>query len=456
MKTLKLKELWEENKAIRIAFLLVLALAALVMVTITLMGGDDSSKKAKKIKPVTNLLDTSSIVNMDEEGQKRFLQTVQQENRKDQQNMLDQVKQMEKYKAENSSELTELKIQIKQLNQQISDMQNGKGPASNRSLDNRVGQPVYENQQQNPAYQLNRNAEGNRNQEIPVAGGIAPQRTQLVRTITSNSITTANNGVLEVTPIVEKNITNANQKRVVKAGPGAAIAGDGTKPVDSNARHSKRAEDQYLPATSQLYAVLVTGVEAPTSLSSQEEPLGVTFRVKRDVFLPNNYRMDLRDCNLLGTARGDMASERVYIRTTSLSCVNSKGKSFDIKLEAYAVSEIDGKAGIKGTLISRNGNAIMGSAFAGGLSALAQGLSPSKVSQLNIDPNSQAQYQGPNIGALGAVGASGMVSGGLNKLTDWYTHMIDQQWPVVELSPGINATFVVLSGASIATNLSAK
>ncbi|BDB32196.1 hypothetical protein NUITMVK11_0550 (plasmid) [Klebsiella quasipneumoniae] len=425
------------------------------MATLTLMGGDDSNQKSKKIKPVTNLLDTSSIHNMDEEGQKRFLQTVQQENRKDQQSMLDQVKQMEKYKSENSSEISELKAQLKQLNQQISDMQNGKGPASNRSLDNRVGQQANDNQQQNPAYQLNGDAVANRNQEIPVAGGISPQRTQLVRTITSNSITTANNGVLEVTPIVEKNITNANQKRVVKAGA-PAVAGDGTKPIDSNARHSKRSEDQYLPATSQLYAVLVTGVEAPTSLSSQEEPLGVTFRVKRDVFLPNNYRMDLRDCNLLGTARGDMASERVYIRTTSLSCVNSKGKSFDIKLEAYAVSEIDGKAGIKGTLISRNGNAIMGSALAGGLSALAQGLSPSKVSQLNIDPNSQAQFQGPNIGALGAVSASGMVSGGLNKLTDWYTHIIDQQWPVVELSPGINATFVVLNGASIPTNLAAK
>ncbi|MHA4521014.1 TraB/TrbI/VirB10 family type IV secretion system protein [Klebsiella pneumoniae] len=455
MKTLKLKELWAENKAIRMAFLLIVAFGALVMATLTLMGGDDSNQKSKKIKPVTNLLDTSSIHNMDEEGQKRFLQTVQQENRKDQQSMLDQVKQMEKYKSENSSEISELKAQLKQLNQQISDMQNGKGPASNRSLDNRVGQQANDNQQQNPAYQLNGDAVANRNQEIPVAGGISPQRTQLVRTITSNSITTANNGVLEVTPIVEKNITNANQKRVVKAGA-PAVAGDGTKPIDSNARHSKRSEDQYLPATSQLYAVLVTGVEAPTSLSSQEEPLGVTFRVKRDVFLPNNYRMDLRDCNLLGTARGDMASERVYIRTTSLSCVNSKGKSFDIKLEAYAVSEIDGKAGIKGTLISRNGNAIMGSALAGGLSALAQGLSPSKVSQLNIDPNSQAQFQGPNIGALGAVSASGIVSGGLNKLTDWYTHIIDQQWPVVELSPGINATFVVLNGASIPTNLAAK
>lgn len=455
MKTLKLKELWAENKAFRMAFLLIVAFGALVMVTLTLMGGDDSNQKTKKIKPVTNLLDTSSIVNMDEEGQKRFLQTVQQENRKDQQTMSDQVKQIEKFKSENSSEITELKAQLKQLNQQISDMQNGKGPASNRSLDTRAGQPVNDNQQPNPPYQLNGNAAGNRNQQIPVEGGISPQRTQLVRTITSNSITTANNGVLEVTPIVEKNITNANQKRVVKAGA-PAVAGDGTKPIDSNARHSKRSEDQFLPATSQLYAVLVTGVEAPTSLSSQEEPLGVTFRVKRDVFLPNNYRMDLRDCNLLGTARGDMASERVYIRTTSLSCVNSKGKSFDIKLEAYAVSEIDGKAGIKGTLISRNGNAVMGSALAGGLSALAQGLSPSKVSQLNIDPNSQAQYQGPNIGALSAVGASGAVSGGLNKMVDWYTHIMDQQWPVVEISPGINATFVVLTGASIPTNLAAK
>ena len=455
MKTLKLKELWAENKAIRMAFLLIVAFAALVMVTLTLMGGDDSSKKTKKIKPVTNLLDTSSVENMDEEGQKRFLQTVQMQNRKDQQSMLDQVKQTEKYKSENSGEINELRGQIKQLTQQISDMQNGKGPASNRSLDSRGIQQPTDSQQPNSAYQLNGNAAGNRNQEIPVAGGISPQRNQLVRTITSNSITTANNGVLEVTPIVEKNITNANQKRIVKSGS-PALAGDGTKPIDSNAKHSRRSDDQYLPATSQLYGVLITGVEAPTSLSSQEEPLGVTFRVKRDVFLPNNYRMDLRDCNLLGTARGDMASERVYIRTTNLSCVNSKGKSFDIKLEAYAVSEIDGKAGIKGTLISRNGNAIMGSALAGGLSALAQGLSPSKVSQLNIDPNSQAQYQGPNIGALSAVGASGAVSGGLNKMVDWYTHIMDQQWPVVELSPGINATFVVLSGASIPTNLAAK
>ena len=109
---------------------------------------------------------------------------------------------------------------------------------------------------------------------------------------------------------------------------------------------------------------------------------------------------------------GDLASQRAYIRATSISCVNSKGKAFDVIVEAYAVSENDGKNGIRGNLISRNGNAIAGSAFAGGLSALAGSLSPSKVSSLNIDPNSTAQYQSPNIGALGALAGAGAAQGG--------------------------------------------
>jgi hypothetical protein len=52
-------------------------------------------------------------------------------------------------------------------------MQNGKGPASNRSLDSRGIQQPTDSQQPNSAYQLNGNAAGNRNQEIPVAGGIS-------------------------------------------------------------------------------------------------------------------------------------------------------------------------------------------------------------------------------------------------------------------------------------------
>jgi len=181
----------------------------------------------------------------------------------------------------------------------------------------------------------------------------------------------------------------------------------------------------------------------------------VTMRIKKDVLMPNNFTMDLRDCNLLGSAVGDLASQRAYIRATSISCVNSKGKAFDVKLEAYAVSENDGKNGIRGTLISRNGNAVGGAALAGGLSGLASSMSPSKVSSLNIDPNQRGEssYETPNFGALGALAASGAASGGLNRLVEYYTSLAEQQWPVVEISPGRAITFVVQSGATIPTNL---
>ncbi|MDV1191731.1 hypothetical protein RZP92_25285, partial [Raoultella planticola] len=83
-------------------------------------------------------------------------------------------------------------------------------------------------------------------------------------------------------------------------------------------------------------------------------------------------------------------------------------------------------------------------------------LSPSKVSSLNIDPNSQAQYQSPNFGALGALAGAGAAQGGLNRLVDYYTAIAEQQWPIVEISPGRAITFVVQTGTTIPTNLTSR
>ncbi|MQK61062.1 conjugal transfer protein TraB, partial [Escherichia coli] len=92
--------------------------------------------------------------------------------------------------------------------------------------------------------------------------------------------------------------------------PTRTVRGDGTAPVDSKARHAARKDEMFLPATSIITGVLITGLEAPTSLSSKSEPMPVTMRIKKDVIMPNNFTMDLRDCNLLGSAVGDLASQR--------------------------------------------------------------------------------------------------------------------------------------------------
>ncbi|MDM7089671.1 IncHI-type conjugal transfer protein TrhB, partial [Enterobacter asburiae] len=317
--------------------------------------------------------------------------------------------------------------------QQINDMQTNRN--GNRNLDAGSSRKTINEQAPAAPYQLNANAPING--VNPNYASITPTRNSPMRTITQSSIkTNGTDGVIQVMPVSENRIKEGREVIAGDKAPTRTVRGDGTAPVDSKARHAARKDEMFLPATSIITGVLITGLEAPTSLSSKSEPMPVTMRIKKDVIMPNNFTMDLRDCNLLGSAVGDLASQRAYIRATSISCVNSKGKAFDVKLEAYAVSENDGKNGIRGTLISRNGNAIAGAAFAGGLSSLAGSLSPSKVSSLNIDPNSQAQYQSPNFGALGALAGSGAAQGGLNRLVDYYTAIAEQQWPIVEISPG--------------------
>lgn len=450
-----IKKQWETNKSFRYGTLIVIIAVLIFFISQSLFSPAEKKRvnTQKKDMQTGLLLDESQMNKLDSKQSQLTYDEMIKQNRKDQNEAKAERDKAEKIQSETRTQVAELNSQLGQLKQQLIDMQaNRNNP--NRSLDSR--NPPQSNSGETPAatpYQLNTNAAVNNSYD---AGGvITPQRMSPMRTITQSSIkTNASGGVIQVTPISEQKIKEGKE-----VFPGAEKAGmrtvktDGTTPVDSKARHAARKDEMYLPATSIITGVLITGLEAPTSMSSKAEPMPVTMRIKKDVLMPNNFTMDLRDCNLLGSAVGDLASQRAYIRATSISCVNSKGKAFDVKLEAYAVSENDGKNGIRGNLISRNGNAIAGSAFAGGLSALAGSLSPSKVSSLNIDPNSQAQYQTPNFGALGALAGSGAASGGLNRLVDYYTSIAEQQWPVVEISPGRPITFVVQSGATIPTNL---
>ena len=348
------------------------------------------------------------------------------QNRLDQNAAKEDREKAEKAQQETKAQVASLTSQLQQLSQQINDMQTNRN--GNRNLDAGSSRKTINEQAPAAPYQLNANAPING--VNPNYASITPTRNSPMRTITQSSIkTNGTDGVIQVMPVSENRIKEGREVIAGDKAPTRTVRGDGTAPVDS---------------------------KAPTSLSSKSEPMPVTMRIKKDVIMPNNFTMDLRDCNLLGSAVGDLASQRAYIRATSISCVNSKGKAFDVKLEAYAVSENDGKNGIRGTLISRNGNAIAGAAFAGGLSSLAGSLSPSKVSSLNIDPNSQAQYQSPNFGALGALAGAGAAQGGLNRLVDYYTAIAEQQWPIVEISPGRAITFVVQTGTTIPTNLTSR
>ena len=106
----------------------------------------------------------------------------------------------------------------------------------------------------------------------------------------------------------------------------------------------------YLPPNSFASAKVIVGVDASAGVNSQTDPLPVVLRVTgpaRSV-LQNGKLLTtkIQGCLINGAARGDLSSEKVYVKLQKMTCPQPGGR--------YAVSEVKGfiafggKTGVRG------------------------------------------------------------------------------------------------------------
>lgn len=215
-------------------------------------------------------------------------------------------------------------------------------------------------------------------------------------------------------------------------------------------RSFKEGKEQtvFMPAGSMFSAVLLTGVDMPTSMATQQNPVPVVFRVKREAILPNFASIDVRECFLLGSGYGQMSSERAILRAEALACVTGQGKVLETTFNAFVVGG-DGKVGVPGRLVSKQGamiaRALLGGVFAG----IAGQANPSPVPQLNINPGARQQWQNPDLGNIMENGVTSGFASAANSIARFYLKMAEETFPVIEISAGEAATIVVTQGASL-------
>ena len=111
-------------------------------------------------------------------------------------------------------------------------------------------------------------------------------------------------------------------------------------------------------------AVLLGGLDAPTGGQAQRNPQPVLLRLVDNAILPNQFRARVKECFVVGAGYGDVSSERAYIRTESLSCVTRDGTAIDVPIKGYVAGE-DGKAGMRGRLVSKQGQILANALLAG-------------------------------------------------------------------------------------------
>ncbi|WP_066766912.1 TraB/VirB10 family protein [Sphingobium sp. CCH11-B1] len=208
----------------------------------------------------------------------------------------------------------------------------------------------------------------------------------------------------------------------------------------------------YLPPNSYAPARVIVGVDASAGVASQTDPLPVVLRITgpaRSV-IQNGKVLTTRiqGCVVNGAARGDLSSEKVYVKLARMTCDQPGGR--------VAVSEVKGfisfagKSGVRGRVVSREGSLVSQALLAGIVGGFGRGFSAnanSVFSGVTTNPD----------GSRSKLSAGDILGGGLGQgaadaadtVSKYLIERAEQYQPVVEMPTGIDVEIVFLDGVYV-------
>lgn len=242
---------------------------------------------------------------------------------------------------------------------------------------------------------------------------------------------------------------------VAASGSSGATIYQHTAGEDEAERAAREAAEQeeeglYIPAGAILSGVMLNGMDAPTNSGARRDPFPSLLRLNHEAILPNRFTADIRECHMLVAGHGDLSSERAYLRAETISCIRNDGGVIEARMDAYAVGE-DGKTGVRGRLVSKQGAMIARSMVAGFMSGASQAfdVSPIPVIQTGSNVGGTSQYQSnfspPMFQGAAAQGASQA----LDRVAQFYVEMAENIFPVIEVDAGREIELIMTRGASL-------
>lgn len=255
---------------------------------------------------------------------------------------------------------------------------------------------------------------------------------------------------VERRPVIDKNTgkakVNANGEEVMTEA--VITITSHTEPKEEVKQKAKSEDFLYIPSGAIISGVFLNGIDAPTGKSSQKNPFPTLIRIQKDAILPNYYTADIRECFLLMSGYGDLSSERAFLRGETISCIRSDGKIIDGRLDSYAVGD-DGKAGVRGRLVSKQGQIIARSLLAGFAGGFAEMFDTTATPTLNTSSDGTIRYEDVYSSKAVKGGAAKGVSQALTRISDFYMDLAEAVYPVIEVDAGRQVDVVVSKGAKL-------
>lgn len=210
----------------------------------------------------------------------------------------------------------------------------------------------------------------------------------------------------------------------------------------------------HLPTGTIMSGRLLMGVNAPTLDAGANNPHPMLMEVTDLGILPNEFQLDVQACFVTGEGVGSISSERVDVRLLRMSCVREDHEAVDVVIKGVAVDS-DGVGGISGNVVWKEKALLMRALAAGTVQGISQAFQPFSRG-FTISRNAQDAFNFPDPRQAGLAGIAGGVGQAAEELTRFYTGILRQIVPVIEVKPGRKINMVVTEGRELPKPLLAK
>lgn len=215
--------------------------------------------------------------------------------------------------------------------------------------------------------------------------------------------------------------------------------------------------ENYIPAGSFVIAKMTSGADVSTGVNNQSDPNNMRFEIISPAYTTKykGQRQEIKKvegCILLGSATGQLWTEKAYIRLLKMTCSFEKGKSIEFDVRGYVTSFA--KEGVRGVVVSREGYFTSMAFLSGAIEGIADVTEAIYSPTLEISSGVATEnISGSNV--LKKAGASGLGKSA-EMLSDYYIKRAEQYQSVIDVPTGIEVEIVFQQGVDLSVNKSFK
>ena len=209
----------------------------------------------------------------------------------------------------------------------------------------------------------------------------------------------------------------------------------------------------YLPAGSYAPAVVISGVDATASVNAQADPRPVLFRIVGPAVTAarggeRQLVAGVVGCTVTGASHADLSSEKVYTRLQTMTCAPAEGSVVETAVYGYPAGL--GKAGVRGPVISREGDLVAKAFMAGtvgGLGEMAtQVLSPASNTALFGGTTRDLR---PDARDVAGSGLGGGLHSAADRVSEYLIKRAEQYQAVIPMQAGTRVELVFIKGSRL-------